>query len=134
MANTGTIANAANLPLFAKSGTTPDVSGALQSYYQSLTFEPLVKTVTGFQVVETANPINFWGNVQPYNQRQLILLPVGQRAWTWISIFCDPVVTLQVDDVVLFKNKQTRVMARQDNALYGFIRLDCVQDWLGSGT
>lgn len=127
-----TISNAANRPLFAKSGTTPDVSGALQDYYQNLVFEPLTKTVTGFQVVENTIPIEFRGVIQPFNQRQLLLKPEGQRAWTWFMLHSDPVLTLNVDDIVLWNGKQTRVMARQDNALYGFIVYHLVQDWTGS--
>jgi hypothetical protein len=128
-----TIANAANKPLFAKAGTVPDVSGALQDYYQPMVFEPLVKTVQGFQVSETSNPINFRGVVQPFTDRQLALKPEGQRAWTWLWLHSDPVLTLQVDDVVMWNGKQTRVMARKDQALYGFVEYQLVQDWTGSG-
>lgn len=128
-----TIANGASRPLFARSGTVPDVSGALQDYYQQLIFEPLEKTVSGFQVVENADPINFWGVIQPFNQRQLLLKPEGQRAWSWFMMHADPVLTLQVDDVVLWNCKQTRIMARQDNTLYGFVVYQLVQDWTGSG-
>lgn len=129
----GTIANAKNLPLFAKNGSTPDVSGALQDYYQDLTFTLLTKTVQGFQVVESANPIEFRGTIQPYSARQLMMKPEGQRAWTWYYMHSDPVVTLQVDDVVLWNGKQTRVMSRKDFGLYGYCEYSLVQDWTGSG-
>ncbi len=127
-----TIANAANRPLFDKAGTVPDVSGALQDYYQNLVFTPIAKLVSGFQVVEIGNPINFRGVVQPLNKRQLMLKPEGQRAWTWLTCHSDPVLTLQVDDIVLFRGKQTRVMARQSNELYGFVVYDLCQDWTGA--
>lgn len=128
-----TIANAKNRPLFDKSGTVPDVSGALQDYYQPMTFEPLVKTVTGFQAVEQGEPINFRGMIQPFTDRQLYLKPEGQRAWTWFLLYTDPVLTLQVDDVVLYKGIQTRVMSRKDFALYGYVEYHLVQDWTGAG-
>ena len=129
----GTINNAANQPLFAKSGTTPDVSGALQDYYQAMTFSPLVKTVAGFQVVETPNPIHFRGMIQPLTERQLFLKPEGQRAWTWFLLYSDPTLTLNVDDVMLWNGIQTRVMARKDYNLYGYMEYHLVQDWTGSG-
>lgn len=128
-----TIANGANRPLFAKDGTVPDVSGALQDYYQTLSFEPVLKTVNGFQVVEVGNPIVFRGTMQPLSERQLMLKPEGERAWTWWTCHSDPVLTLQVDDVVLWNGKQTRVMGRKDNTLYGFMEYQLVQDWLNSG-
>lgn len=129
----GTINNAANQLLFAKAGTTPDVSGALQDYYQAMVFEPLVKTVVGFQALEVPNPINFRGVIQPFTGRQLMLKPEGQRAWTWFLLHSDPVLTLQVDDVVLWNGKQTRVMARKDYGLYGYVVYELCQDWTGSG-
>lgn len=127
------IANAASLPLFAKSGTTPDVSGALQDYFQPMVFSALVKIVSGFQVIETAKPINFQGTIQPFTDRQLYLKPEGQRAWTWYMLHADPVLSLDVDSVVLWNSKQTRVMARKDYGLYGYVEYHLCQDWEGSG-
>lgn len=128
-----TIANGANKPLFDKCGDIPDVSGALTSYYQNLVFELVTKTVSGYQVVETPTIINFRGVVQPFTERQLLLKPEGQRAWTWFLIHSDPVLTLNVDDVGLFKGVQTRVMSRKDYGLYGFVEYHWVQDWTGAG-
>ena len=128
-----TIANAADKPLFQKSGTTPDVSGAMQDYFQPMVFSPIGKIVQGFQVVETGAPINFRGMVQPLTERQIVLKPEGQRAWTWLLIHSDPVLTLNVDDVVNWNGLQTRIMARKDYALYGYVEYHAVQDWTGSG-
>jgi hypothetical protein len=128
-----TINNAANQPLFAKNGTTPDVSGALQDYYQNMQFTKVSKEVVGFQVEETPNPINFRGVLQPFTERQLLLKPEGQRAWSWFLLHSDPVLTLQVDDVVLWNGKQTRVMSRKDFGLYGYVEYHIVQDWTGAG-
>lgn len=128
-----TLANGANNPLFFRQGTVPDVSGALQDYYQAMVFEPVVKTVIGFQAQEVPNPINFRGVVQPLTERQLLLKPEGQRAWTWMLLFSDPVLTLQVDDVVVWNGKPTRIMGREDFALYGYVKYSMVQDWTGAG-
>lgn len=114
-------------------GTTPDVSGALQGYFQPLIFELLVKTQSGFQVVETPTTFTLFGVVQPLNKRQLLLKPEGQRAWTWLEMTTQTQPLLQVDDVVIFHGKQTRVMARTNNTLYGFVDYELVQDWTGSG-
>ncbi len=128
-----TIANACNRPLFEKAGSIPDVSGAMQDYFQPMTFEPVLKSVTAFQDVERGDPINFQGNLQPFTDRQLYLKPEGQRAWTWFLLFADPVLTLQVDDVVIWSGKQTRVMSRKDFSLYGYIEYHLCQDWTGAG-
>lgn len=124
-----TIANGADSPLFAKAGTVPDVSGAMQDYFQAMTFEPVVKNVVAFQAVETTTPVTFRGVIQPFTERQLMLKPEGERAWTWLMLHSDPVLTLQVDDVVLYLGVQTRVMSRKDYGLYGYIEYHLVQDW-----
>lgn len=133
MSRNFTIANGCNKPLFDKAGTTPDVSGALQDYYQSMTFEPVGKVINGFQVTEIGTPIDFRGVVQPFSERALLLKPEGQRAWSWFLIHSDPVLTLKVDDVVLWRGVQTRIMARKDYELYGYVEYHAVQDWTGAG-
>lgn len=128
------IRNAGAIPLNAQpQGMVPDVSGALQGYYQPLTFAPLVKAVSGFQVVESATPIQFQGVIQPFSPRRLLLLPEGQRAWSWYLLHADPVLTLQVDDVVLWQGKQTRVMSRTNYTLFGYVEYSLCQDWEEAG-
>lgn len=131
--NPGPIAMAANLPVYAKSGTVPDMSGAIGDYYQPMIFQRVAKIVEGFQVVETGTQYSFQGTIQPLTQRQLMLLPEGERAWTWFMLHADPSLTLQVDEVVIYKGKQTRVMGRKDFFLYGYVEYGLVQDWTGSG-
>lgn len=127
------IGNAADRPINQQNGTTPDVSGALFDWMQPMSFEKIVKTVNGYQAVETPTVYNFQGFIQPLTERQLILKPEGERAWTWFTLHAQFSLTLQVDDVVLWNSKQTRVMARKDYMLEGFVEYQIVQDWTGSG-
>lgn len=129
----GTIINAANIPLNEISGTVPDVSGALKDYFQKMTFTPLRKTVSGFQVVENAFPLTFWGVIQPFTPRQLMLKPEGERAWSWFTLHAEAGATLKVDDVALYLGKQYRVMASTDFRLYGYLVYQLITDWTGSG-
>lgn len=131
MANT--ISNACNRPLNVQTGTIPDVGGALLDWFQPMTFELVTKTEAGFQVVETGETVNFRGVMQPLTERRLLLKPEGQRAWTWLLLHADPVLTLKVDDVVLYLGVQTRVMAKKDYAIYGYVEYHLCQDWQGSG-
>ena len=125
--------NASSKGLNFAAGTLPDVSGAIQDYFQNMIFEQLTKTVSGFQNVEKAMPINFRGMIQPYTERRLMILPEGQRAWSWFELHSDTTLTLQVDDVVIWMGKQTRVMSRQDYIQYGYIDYHLIQDWTGAG-
>lgn len=126
------IRNAGSIPLNEQAqGTVPDVSGALQSYYQPMVFEPVQKTITGYQIVETGNPINFRGVIQPLSGRQLMMKPEGERSWNWSLLHCDTALTLSPDDVVYFRGKPTRVMTQKPFGLYGFYVYELVQDWEG---
>lgn len=128
------IRNAGNTPLNRQpQGTVPDMSGALQDYYQAMVFTPVSKQVIGGEVVETGNPINFRGVIQPMSNRALQIKPEGQRAWTWLLLYADSTLGLGVDDVVIWNGVQTRVMALKDFSLYGYWVFELVQDWEGSG-
>lgn len=127
------INNASSRAINLQNGTTPDVSGALQDWYQPMVFETVVKTVSGFQVVETPTVYNFQGVIQPFTERQLLLKPEGQRAWTWFLMHSDTSLALQVDDVVNWLGIQTRVMSRGFYGLEGYIVWHLVQDYTGSG-
>lgn len=129
----GTIGNAANRPLNVVNGTVPDVSGAMTDWFQPMTFTYVGKVTTAFQLVEHPQSIIFQGVIQPFTKRQLVLKPEGQRAWSWLTLHAEPQLTLQVDDVVVYLGKQTRVMARTDYGLYGYVEYELIQDWLGSG-
>ncbi len=130
---TASIANGNAVPINFKTGTVPDVSGALKDWFQPMIFTRLTKTVTGFEAVEIGATSAFQGIIQPFSARQLLLKPEGQRAWTWFTLHADPVLTLQVDDVVLYRGVQTRVMTRKNYVLYGYVEYEIVQDWAGAG-
>jgi hypothetical protein len=127
-----TIFNASSRPLNQVTGTVPDVSGALKDWFQPLTYEPVTKTNAAFQVIETGAPVSFWGLIQPI-KRNLDLMEVGQRAWTWLRLIAEPTIMLEVDDVVLFNGVQTRVMTKNDFSLYGYCEFSLIQDFLGVG-
>ncbi len=128
-----TIKNAANTPLNAKAGTVPDVSGAMTDWYQPMEFTTVGKFVEAFQAVEVPTTTNFLGVIQPLTDRRLQMKPEGQRAWTWLMLHSQPVLSLNVDDVVTYLGVQTRVMALKNYELYGYMYYELVQDYEGSG-
>lgn len=130
---TPTIANGKNTPLNVRTGTVPDVSGAMRDWFQPMVFTRVVKTTVAFQVVETAYDTAFWGVIQPFTDRQLQMLPEGQRAWTWQTLYADPVLSLQVDEVVIYRGVQTRVGSCKNYDIYGYVVYNLVQDWTGAG-
>ncbi len=129
----GTIANGKNTPVNKQTGTIPNVGIAMLDWFQPMVFGVVTKATIGFQVVETVVDTKFLGVLQPLSSRALELKPEGQRAWTWLRLHSQPVLSLNVDDVVIYQGKQTRVMARKNFTLYGYIEYELVQDWTGSG-
>lgn len=127
------IINASERHINIINGAVPNVSGALRSYYQQMTFVPVRKTVSGFQLIENALPIDLIGVMQPFTPRQLILKPEGQRAWTWWTLHAEPGVILQADSCVEYLGKQYRVMSRSDFTLYGYILYELIEDYIGAG-
>lgn len=127
------IGNGKNTPLNALAGTVPQVGDAMLDWFQPMVFEPVVKTVSGFQVVETTTPIQFMGVWQPLTERQLMMKPEGQRAWSWFWVHADPSLILQVDSVITYLGVQYRVMTHKDFRLYGYVEYHLVQDWEGAG-
>jgi len=129
----GKIINGANININQQNTYVPDVSGSLQNYFQKMVFSPLEKTVSGFQLVENAAPIEFHATLQPFTPRQLLIKPEGQRAWSWYTLHAEPGIVLKVDDCVDYLGKQYRVMSKTDYTLYGYIIYELVTDWTGSG-
>lgn len=122
-----------NIPLNQKTGTFPDVGDAMLDWFQPMVFGVVTKEVQGFQVVETMEEVSFQGVWQPFSERQLLLKPEGQRAWSWFWLHADPTLNLEVDSVVNYTGTQYRVMAKKDYRLNGYVEYQLVQDYTGAG-
>lgn len=124
-----TILNARNIPLNMQQSTVPNMSGALTDWFQPMEFVRVRKIVKNFQLVEVNERIPFRGVIQPLHARDLILKPEGQRAWTWFMLHAQTSLILSVDEIVHYDCVPTRVMARNNYALYGYVSYELVQDY-----
>lgn len=129
----GTIRNGKNYSVSKQTGTIPNMSDAMYDWFQYLTFEQVVKTVTAFQVIETTTPISFWGILQPLTGRDLIMKPEGQRKWNWIMVHSQTQLPLGPDDVIIFSSTQYRVMTSKNHSLYSYFYYELIEDYEGSG-
>lgn len=127
------LGNAKNIPLNTRAGSVPDVSGAMLDYFQPMVFGVVDTETVGFQSVQTQTQVSFQGVIQPLTERQLMLKPEGQRAWSWFWVHADPTLTLEVDSVITYLGVQYRVMSHKDYRLYGYVEYHLVEDWTGSG-
>lgn len=128
------IKNAADTPLNEQGqGTIPNVNSAMANWQQPITLGVVTKVTEGFEVIETMSEITFQGVIQPLTGRRLMLKPEGERAWSWFWLHTDPSVKLEVDSVVIYLGKQTRVMSQKNYTAYGYVEYELVQDWTGAG-
>jgi hypothetical protein len=127
------INNANSIPLFANSGTVPDLSTALDNWYQPMTFGIIMKVVSDFQVIESVVDTQFMGVWQPLTGRELMMKPEGQRAWSWWLLHSQLALDLKVDDIIIYLTKQYRVMAKKNYSLYKYQEYQLVEDWINSG-
>lgn len=125
--------NGSNRPLNVNSGTVPDVSGAMLDWFQKMTFDVVVKVVSGFSLVETTTPVTFQGVIQPLSGKQLLIKPEGQRAWNWMLLHAEPSLSLEPDDVVIYLGVQYRVYQSKSYDLYGYREYQLAEDYTGSG-
>ncbi len=130
----GKIINGKDTPLSKRRGTEPDVSGALKDKFQLVTFTNVSKSIQAFLNQETRTDTDFWAaGPWPFTDRQLMLKPEGERAWSWFIMIAEPGIILEVDDVAEWNGKPTRVMRLKDYSLNGFLEYHLVQDWEGAG-
>ena len=124
------IINAKDKPL-TYSGL-PQVGDVLPSWFQTLTFDLITKTVSNYEVVETTTTITTQGVRQPMSPQQISIKPEGQRAWRWETLHCLPDVKLKIDDIVIFDGIKYRVMQRWNWSEYGYLEYHICQAYEGS--
>ena len=143
------IQNASDIPLFANTGTVPDLTDSLLDWFQPMTFGFVTKTVQDYQVIETVQNITFMGIWMPLKGRELDMKSEGQRKWNSIQLFSDATLNLNVDDLITYivRNHSTdnpdaslnyvplqyRIMSKKQYQLYQYIEWTLIEDWSGSG-
>ena len=115
------------------SGNLPDVSGALQNWFQAMTFYRVTKTIVNYELVETSVGFSFRGVWQPLSPRQISFKPEGQRAWKWFQVHAEPSLVLIPDEVITYQGVQFRVKGTTNYDEYGYVKYDLIEDFTGSG-
>ena len=123
------INNAANTTLDQNSGTTPNVSGAMDNWYQPMIFGIIVKSTVNFELQETISNLSFQGLWQPLRPQQLKMKPEGERKWRWFQVFSNPALVLDIDSIITYLGTNYRVMGKEDFSLEGYARYELLEDY-----
>ena len=108
----------------------PLVRGVMNGWFRALSLAQVVKQVVHFEVTEVQKPIQSYGIIQPLSGRRLEMKPEGQRQWDWILIHATPDLTLDVDDVIIWKGDKYRVQSQKDFGDYGFVEYELINDYV----
>ena len=105
----------------------PQVGEVLPSWFQTLTFDVISKSLVDYEVQETVLTITTQGVRQPMSAQQLAIKPEGQRGWKWETLHCLPDTILKLDDIVVFEGIKYRVMQKWDWKEYGYVQYEICQ-------
>jgi hypothetical protein len=142
--------NNKNVLLSQKAGLPPQLQGAVQNYYQPMTFILVGKYISGGFAIESGTVDETWQapdgtkvqgqmvkfkGVIFFKERQLEMKKEGQRRWANADLVCEPAIKLRDDDCIIYgvNNTQYRVMHVQDYSLYGIMRYFLKEDFKFSG-
>ena len=124
------IKNGRDVLLTQNSGTLPDVSGAMENWFQKMIFNILTKEVVNHVLKETSSELEFRGVWQALKGQALYIKPEGQRNWKWFQVHSDTDLVLKTDDVVRYLGVNYRVMDKTDQSLYGYYEYHLVEDFI----
>jgi len=123
------ITNANSRSLDQMTPTLPNMEATISDWFQNLTFTIVKKETINFEVVETRTNIQFEGIVQFQNHQNLDISPTGQRKWKQMSVWATPDLTLNPDDIFIYKETPFRVMHKNDWSAYGYNSFECIEDF-----
>lgn len=123
------IQNGKDTLLTANPGTLPNMQNAIADWFQTMTFQKVVKTTVNFVLVEALTTFSAMGVRQPFTPQQLLMKPIGQRQWKWETLHCYPDLILDPDEIVLFLGTKYRVMQKLDWKEYGYLEYHLVEDY-----
>lgn len=111
----------------------PKITSAFNGWQDRIVLLRHSETVdaNGF-VDDTAQPLSFYGTIQPLKPREIELKPEGQRSFTWLQIHCQTnATTLIPGDSIKWKGQLYKVMARIDYSLNGYVEYHIIKNYQG---
>ena len=122
------IGNACDVPLSGLSAV-PRVGAAIMNWFKPLNLVRIRQQTVDFKTVEVEVPVSTFGVIQPFSEKQLEILPEGQRAWRWSMVHSTPDLVLEPGEIIAFGQQKHRVMGQNDYTDEGFVQYRVVNDY-----
>jgi len=123
------IQNAKDKRLSQLQSGLPDVSAAVMELLQPVKAVFMQKRQIDGYTQEIAVRIDTKASVQPLSPQALKMLPEGQRAWKYFTVFCLNNVNLKPDEVFWINGKGYRIQDKSDWSQFGYFKYTCVEDY-----
>ena len=108
----------------------PNMAETLTGWEIPLTLTKVKQKVVDGLRQDEKTSYNFLGVWQPLRDEQLQFKPEGQRSWEWIWLHAKPgSLNLQTQDLIIFNNKNYKIMSVKDYSLNGYIEYELVRDY-----
>lgn len=107
----------------------PQMSTVLSGWENTISLKRVVQTISAGLPVLTTTTISFVGVIQPLNPESISLKAEGQRAWEWLQIHMTAGEPLNVNDIIVYNDKEFKVMAKRDYTLNGYIEYHVAKDF-----
>ena len=107
----------------------PNVAEVLDGWMIPLVMYKQVQNVVDGFLEITQQRLDFQGVWQPFTDKQLALLPEGQRAWSHYWLHVKMPIDLNVADEVVYLNKRYKVLSLKDYSLNGYCDYHLIRDY-----
>ena len=107
----------------------PQICDAFSGWFQPITVTQVTQTIVNGLVTPTLNSVPFFGCIQPLSPKRIALKPEGERAWSWLQVHMRPPAAFDVGSILVYNNKNYKVMGQNDYSLNGFIEFELVADY-----
>jgi hypothetical protein len=126
------ISNAKDMKLSETQSALPDVAAAVQEILQPLRIIVYQKQQINGYTQEIPREFSTRASIQPLTPQQIKMLPEGQRAWKYFTMYCERNIQLLPDDGFKIRGVRYRVQDKTDWKEFGYIKYDCIEDYSDS--
>ena len=107
----------------------PKIQVALNGWESEIVLNKITTTIVDYEPVKTPQTITFNGVVQPLTAEALKLKPLDSRSWEWLMIHTRTQAEIETNDLIEYKGKKYKVMAKNDYSENGYYEYHLVEKY-----